>query len=467
MQRDLRQPLHLLTVIGGILLLLTSVVTTHVPTLIAALIFFVVAAFMLWTENDDWQTAAPAVALVASLVLLPQSVDWSAWLVVIGLTVLWMVVKPHSKDHQENQVLLHGLMFIPAIGGILLANQPNLPLDLLVSAFGLLIIGNVLSYALSNPPTASVNEEKPATLSRRQFMTQETLPASISAAADRIRYTVDGMIKAAQAIKEMTGQQINGANEQVDVIRMNNQLLETFLALAERANQYMRTMTRSAQEAEVLSEKGEVSLNQAFARMSDIRKQVNAVGQTIVKLAQLTRRIDTIINSVSEIATQSNLLALNASIEAARAGVHGRGFAVVADEVRSLSLQSTDAARQVRTILAEIQAAVRETIDAAEIGTSQVEIGSRETRDASEVMHRLAENVQTSYQTVKTIAEIIREQSDGMEAVAIDMERLDRITAQQLVSTRVVEQVSQNLLRLADDLEGIVELAKVKVPAVS
>jgi methyl-accepting chemotaxis protein len=444
--RLLQNPLPLLALSGGIILLLTFLVTSEATILGTALALFVAAGWLFWSAQDE----GLAVAFAIGLALLPQ--HNTAWLTVAGLTALWMGLKRDAA--RDNQVLVHGLMLLPALVGVLMTSSRSAPLEVLIVGFGLLLIGNLLSYK-----PVIVTEDRPRTQTRR-VMKPSTSAAGGNAVADRIRYTVDGMVKAAQAIKEMTGQQINGANEQVDVIHMNNQLLETFLALSERAGQYTRTMTRSAQEAEALSQTGEIALGQAVVRMSEIRTQVNAIGQTIVTLAQLTRSIDTIISSVSEIATQSNLLALNASIEAARAGVHGRGFAVVADEVRTLAQQSTEAAKQVRLILAEIQAAVKETIGAAEAGSEQVSMGTRETRDANEAMQKLAENVQISYQIIKTIADIVREQSDGMEAVAIDMERLDRITGQHLVSTRVVEQVSQNLLRLADDLEGIVDMTE-------
>jgi methyl-accepting chemotaxis protein len=154
------------------------------------------------------------------------------------------------------------------------------------------------------------------------------------------------------------------------------------------------------------------------------------------------------------------LLALNASIEAARAGTQGRGFAVVADEVRSLAQQSTLAAQQVRAILIEIQTVVKETIDVTESGTIQADEGAQSVQQVNEMMQHLAASVAASYQSIKTIGELVREQTNSMEALSIDMERLDRITQQGLVSARVIEQVSQNLLRLSTELEGTVEITK-------
>ncbi|HLV37158.1 MAG TPA: methyl-accepting chemotaxis protein, partial [Spirillospora sp.] len=171
---------------------------------------------------------------------------------------------------------------------------------------------------------------------------------------------------------------------------------------------------------------------------------------------ELTQRIDEIILSVSEIATQSNLLALNASIEAARAGVHGRGFAVVADEVRTLSQQSTSAAQQVRAILGEIQNAMKQSVEATQAGMQGVDNGVAMTREANTIMQSLSQSVNESFKSVKAIYDVIRQQMEDLEAIAITIERIERITQQNLASTRMVETVSAGLSHLSSELQMVV-----------
>jgi methyl-accepting chemotaxis protein len=187
------------------------------------------------------------------------------------------------------------------------------------------------------------------------------------------------------------------------------------------------------------------------------------IAETIIKLGELTQRIDAIIVSVSEIATQSNLLALNASIEAARAGAQGRGFAVVADEVRSLSQQSTTAANQVRALLSEIQAAVRQTVDATEAGIRGVDSGTIRTQEAEEIMRGLAGGVSESFASVQAIYDVVRQQADDLEEIAIAMDRISQITTQMLATTRMVEMVSDNLSRLSGELQDVVDLNSGRV----
>jgi methyl-accepting chemotaxis protein len=276
----------------------------------------------------------------------------------------------------------------------------------------------------------------------------------------RLHVTADGLVRAVQAINDVISQQSSGASEQVDVIKLTNNMMDNFLQLSERVSEQAHAMTQTAEKTSGISQEGQTAITQAIKGMDQIRSQVSNIGMTIVTLAQLTKRIDEIITSVTEIATQSNLLALNASIEAARAGVHGRGFAVVADEVRSLSQQSTNAANQVRAILAEIQSAVRQTINATEIGMQGVDAGVSMTQQADRIMVQLSKNVTDSNEAVRSIYDVIRQQAEGLEEIAISMDRIDRITQQNLTSTRMVSTVLNNLTRLADDLQDVVKLGE-------
>jgi methyl-accepting chemotaxis protein len=272
----------------------------------------------------------------------------------------------------------------------------------------------------------------------------------------RLHVTVDGLVRAIQAINAVMGQQAHATDEQANILSVTNQNLDDFIQLSERIQQQVVNINSIANEANDISQQGQQSISASLQSMEDIREHVDAIGHTLITLAKLTQRIDTIITSVSEIATQSNSLALNASIESARAGVHGRGFAVVADEVRVLAQQSTEAAAQVRAILTEIQTAMKETAQATELGVENVDVGSMRTREAYDVMIKLMQSVSASREGVRDIYDIVREQTGGMEEIAISMSRIDRIAQQNQTSARTVETVATNLTRLADDLQEVV-----------
>lgn len=345
---------------------------------------------------------------------------------------------------------------------LLLAATNLIPPPLLLIAGAVAALGGMLRLFLSmqrsitgtapaRPAPAAPDEGAPIT---------ET--AEVPGMAMRMNVTVDGLVRASQAINDVTSQQAGSVGEQAEVIRQANHLLDDLLALSERVNEQTRNVTQAAERAAEVSRSGQSAIEQSIRSIDDIRTQVEAIGGTIATLARLTQRIDSIITSVGEIATQSNLLALNASIEAARAGVHGRGFAIVADEVRSLAQQSTRSAEQVRAILMEIQSAMKETVRATQVGMENVEVGVTRTREANSIMGQLAQSVNASQMAVRDISDVIQQQATGLEEIAINIDRIDRIAQQSLVGMRTVESVSTSLSRLALDLQTVVTQGSVE-----
>jgi methyl-accepting chemotaxis protein len=421
-------------------------------------------------RNDLLVCLLPGLATAFSLLLLANEGLWVWWLALTGVAILLTAPPENPSEVRSQAAQIHILLIFLAVltglwlGGV--STDQSEVLEFVVLGLGLLVInqGAILIYhsylaqedwQVLPPPTES-GQESAQTTRRISRMT----PKEVMELSTRIHVTADGLVRAVQAINDVISQQSSGASEQVDVIRLTNTLMDNFLHLSERISEQAHTLTQSAEQTTEISDDGQTAITQAIQGMDQIRNQVSNIGMTIVTLAQLTRRIDEIITSVTEIATQSNLLALNASIEAARAGVHGRGFAVVADEVRSLSQQSTNAANQVRGILAEIQSAVRQTINATEIGMQGVDAGVSMTQQANRIMIQLSKNVVDSNDAVKAIYDVIRQQASGLEEISGSMDRIDRITQQNLTSTRMVSTVSTNLTRLADDLQDVVQLGQ-------
>lgn len=298
---------------------------------------------------------------------------------------------------------------------------------------------------------------------RRRIRPAVTRPFEVDSEQliEQFRQAVERLSRSARSISAAAQQQSSGAREQADLIGRTNTLLSDFLELSQKVQEQTRSLSQLARQSAERSESGQDTIRQAIESMTQIRAQVSAIAGTILALAQFTQRIDDIISSVSEIATQSNLLALNASIEAARAGAGGRGFAVVAEEVRSLSRQSTQAARQVRGILGEIQTAMRQTIKATEEGLQSVDTGVERTQQADQVMAQLAENVRSAQREVTRVYEIIRQQVEGLEEITIGIERIERVAGRSLASTRAVESVAEELSQLAADMQMTVDIGSL------
>jgi methyl-accepting chemotaxis protein len=159
---------------------------------------------------------------------------------------------------------------------------------------------------------------------------------------------------------------------------------------------------------------------------------------------------------VNDLADQSNLLAVNAAIEAAKAGEQGKGFAVVAQEVRSLAEQSKKATVQVRTILGDIQRATNGAVMATEQGTKAVEAGVKQASQSGESVKALAESVVESSQAATQIAASSQQQLLGMDQVASAMENIKIATTQNIAGAQQSEAAAQNLQDLGHKLKHLV-----------
>src|SRR6185295_2772545 len=164
-----------------------------------------------------------------------------------------------------------------------------------------------------------------------------------------------------------------------------------------------------------------------------------------------------IIASVDELAQQSNLLAVNASIEASRAGEQGKGFGVVALEVKTLAEQSKQATKRVRGILGDIQKATSEAVLAIERGTKAVEGGVSQSRAAGKSIASLADSIAEAERAAIQIATTSQQQFVGMEQVTAAMESIKVSSGQAVTSTRQAETAAQQLHDLGLRLKELVE----------
>ena len=168
--------------------------------------------------------------------------------------------------------------------------------------------------------------------------------------------------------------------------------------------------------------------------------------------------IGEIIAAVNDLAEQSNLLAVNAAIEAAKAGEQGKGFAVVAHEIRSLAEQSKQATAQVRTILGDIQKATSGAVLATEQGSKAVETGVKQSAQTGESIRVLADSIVEAAQAAAQIAASSQQQLTGMEQVILAVSNIKQAMEQNVAGAKQTEKAAQNLHELGQKLKQLVEL---------
>jgi methyl-accepting chemotaxis protein len=211
-----------------------------------------------------------------------------------------------------------------------------------------------------------------------------------------------------------------------------------------------------------LANRGLQTVSKSEESMQNLKEQVRTIAETILGLSEQTQQIGEITNTVNDIADQSNLLALNAAMEAARAGEAGRGFAVVAGEVRNLAELSKQATRQVSSILGEIQKAANTAVMVTEQGIKRAEDGVESTKATAETIRLIQEHTQQAATSAQQIAASTRQQLSGMDQITHAMVGINTGANQSQLGIRQIEEAANNLNDLATQLVNILQQYTVK-----
>ena len=266
---------------------------------------------------------------------------------------------------------------------------------------------------------------------------------------------------AASEIVASTTQLASSASESAAAVSETTTTVEEVRQTAQVASQKAKHVFDSAQKAAQSSQSGRKSTEDVGAGMTRIRQQMDAIAASMGRLSEQSQTIGQIIATVEDLAAQSNLLAVNAAIEAAKAGEHGKGFGVVAQEVKSLAEQSRQATTQVRTILSDIQKATTTAVLATEQGSKAVDAGTRQTVVAGEAIQALAGSVTEAAQAATQIAASSQQQLVGVDQVAAAMESIKQASAQNVAGAKQLETAARNINELGQRLKQMVERYKV------
>jgi methyl-accepting chemotaxis protein len=294
------------------------------------------------------------------------------------------------------------------------------------------------------------------------------LMTTFSQMAEGLREQIRGLAEganvlgsAASEIVASTTQLTASASESAAVVVQTSTTVEQVRQSTQAASLKARSVADSAQRAVEISKGGRKSTEDVAAGMDRIRVQMEAIAASMMRLAEQSQAIARIMATVEDLAAQSNLLAVNAAIEAAKAGEHGKGFGVVAQEVKSLAEQSRQATEQVRTILGDIQKATTTAVMATEQGGKAVEAGSRQTEVAAQAIQALAGSVTEGAQAATQIAASSQQQLVGVDQVASAMESVRQASVQNVAGARQLEASARNLNELGQRLKEMVERYKV------
>lgn len=280
---------------------------------------------------------------------------------------------------------------------------------------------------------------------------------SLRTVSRKIKEGVNVLATSASEITASTTQVAAGSAETAAAVNQTTTTIEEVKQTSEVSVQKAKNVADIAKKTVEISETGKQSMDDSIAAMLRIRDQMESIAESIVRLSEQSKDIGDIIATVNDLAEQSNLLAVNASIEAAKAGDQGKGFAVVAQEVKSMASQSKQATAQVRVILSEIQKAMSMAVLATEQGGKAVESGVVLSTQAGESIQLLAESISESAQAAVQIMSSSQQQLVGMDQVSMAMQNINQASAQNVASTKQAEAAAQDLHGLGQKLKSLTE----------
>ncbi len=273
----------------------------------------------------------------------------------------------------------------------------------------------------------------------------------------KLREAVTELSSATSDILATTAQSASSASETASAVSETTATAEEVKHTSELSSEKARVVSESAQKAASVAKQAKSVVNESIIGMNHLKEQEQLVAESIINLSEQSKTIGDIITTVNDMAEQSNLLAVNAAIEAAKAGEQGKGFAVVASEVKSLAEQSKHATVQVRAILSDTQKATGAAVMAAEQVSKSVDVGVKQANEAGESIRQLADSVAEATQASTQIAASSHEQLAGVNQIAQAMENIKQATQQNVAGTNQAERAAQNLRELGQNLKAMVE----------
>jgi len=286
---------------------------------------------------------------------------------------------------------------------------------------------------------------------------------SLTGILKEVNEAVHSTAGAANEISSATEEMAAGAQEQS---AQTNEVASAVEEMTKTIFETSRNASNAAEAAKTAGTKasdGGSVVNQTINGMDRIADVVTKSAEKVFTLGQNSDKIGEIVQVIDDIAEQTNLLALNAAIEAARAGEQGRGFAVVADEVRKLAERTSKATREIADMIKQIQKDTSDAVDSMKTGTMQVEEGKKLARSAGNVLVEIVGEAQKVSDLVIQVAAASEEQSAASEQISKNIESISSVTHQTASGVQQVARAAEDLSRLTINLQEMIGRFKIEL----
>ena len=372
------------------------------------------------------------------------------------------------------------LLILISLGILITVNRIMQPMQTMMNELGLLAAGDFRNRPAQVKSNNELGVLSAAVRDMRNGI-NKTLKAvmdssqTLSAAAEELNATTDQSAEASNQVANSIVNVAQGTAQQLDAVNSTSQAVEalnaTIQSVADRASE----ASTHGEEAAEVARNGGHTLEHVIDQIKQIEQSTLKSTEVVTSLGERSKEIGQIVSTISGIAEQTNLLALNAAIEAARAGEQGRGFAVVADEVRKLAESSQSAAQQIADLIKATQMDTDEAVRGMQAGSSEVRSGTQNIIAMGDAFRKIIDIVETVSAQIQDISHSIRDMTDnGKEIVdnvrtigdssrvaAEEAETVSAATQEQSASVQEISHASRSLAEMATELRNEVQKFKL------
>jgi methyl-accepting chemotaxis protein len=270
--------------------------------------------------------------------------------------------------------------------------------------------------------------------------------------------TAVGLVQSSSSeLQAAANQQASGAKEQATAMAEINTTISELLATSRQIAESAQRVAHNAEQTANSARSGHGTVDQTHDSIAGIRRQVDQIVSHMLELGKKSQEIGSVLDIVSELAEQTNILAINATIEAAGAGESGKRFAVVAEEIRKLADRVGGSTKEVRTLIEDVRSAVNTTVMATETGSKAVDAGTRQFGDVATTFKQIADLVTTTTDAAREIELSTKQQATAVEQVNSAIANVTQASVETETSAGQTLQTVSQMVLLARNLMRIIQ----------